>query len=301
MFSFFFINLPIFLIYSSFNFSEAQQLFWSGIHGTHYFDCSGVSCLATTLQPWDPSKYVATIEHAPYEPVESEKLYNEKAWMTAAFSDFLAEISDIDEPETCCGTNGQGCGKCLLVTNPDSENPDWSIVVMKTNRCPPWSNGCKHPNSNIDFMVPGFDNLQFSTANICGDRLRTILSKFESSILGDWYNYGSLSSQKYKCEFIKNEQLKKGCIFFTEWGWFSGNPKNLQASPVLCPQKFKDRVGNSFDKNGPVVQGSSQNEINKNSKKKCVERWGDCTSSGVTCCDAKYNCTFQNQWYSQCL
>ena len=63
-----------------------------------------------------------------------------------------------------------GCGKCLKIENPNAVNADWSVIAMKKNRCPPWSNGCSNNDPpHFDFAVPGYDNLQYSTANICGE------------------------------------------------------------------------------------------------------------------------------------
>ena len=110
--------------------------------------------------------------------------------MTGATSDFLTDLLGNDDG--CCGTDpdgGGGCGKCLLVTNPSAINSDWKVLVMKKNRCPPWSSGCSG-SAHLDFAVPGYDNLQFSTANICGQS-DTILSSSQSEICGSWWNQGS--------------------------------------------------------------------------------------------------------------
>ena len=32
--------------------------YWDGtLSATHFWDCNGAACDATTLQPWDPNKY----------------------------------------------------------------------------------------------------------------------------------------------------------------------------------------------------------------------------------------------------
>jgi len=95
---------------------------------------------------------------------------------------------------SCCGFDSAGgCGKCLLVRNPSAVNSDWTAVVMKKNECPPWSHGCETGNAHFDLAVPGYDNLQYSTANICGsgERDETYISKAQSAICGDWYMRGS--------------------------------------------------------------------------------------------------------------
>lgn len=41
---------------------------------------------------------------------------------------------------------------------------------MKTNRCPPWATGCSNNDlPHIDVAVPGFDDLDYSLANICDE------------------------------------------------------------------------------------------------------------------------------------
>lgn len=111
--------------------------------------------------------------------------------MTGATNDYLSNLLNGDDG--CCGIDpdgGGGCGKCLLVTNPNAVNSHWKVLVMKKNRCPPWATGCGVQASHLDFAAPGFDNLQYSTANTCGNS-GTIFSQADSSVCGDWYNYGS--------------------------------------------------------------------------------------------------------------
>ena len=114
--------------------------------------------------------------------------------MTGAASDTLTQKLGADDG--CCGQDpdgGGGCGKCLLVTNPTAVNSHWKVLVMKKNRCPPWTNGCGNQDS-LDFAAPGYDNLDFSTANICGQS-DTYLSQADSSICGKWYVGGASSTQ----------------------------------------------------------------------------------------------------------
>ena len=141
---------------------------------THFWDCNGAACDSRTLQPFVPRNYRYSAQYAPLDPGDyGGSAYGERLWMTGAASDSLSTLLGADDG--CCGTDpdgGGGCGKCVLVRNPGAVNADWSAVVMKKNRCPPWSSGCEAGNVNLDVAVPGFDNLQFSTANICGARPR---------------------------------------------------------------------------------------------------------------------------------
>ena len=56
----------------------------------------------------------------------------------------------------------------MLLQNSNAVNADWLVLAMKKNRCPPWSYGCERPNVHFDLAAPGFDNAQYSTANVCG-------------------------------------------------------------------------------------------------------------------------------------
>jgi hypothetical protein len=140
------------------------------LKGTHFWDCAGGSCDAETLQPWDFSKYRYSTNYAPMDPHEygGPSSEGEKLWMTGAASDALSNL--MGPSHSCCGTDKGlgGCGQCVLVTNPTAVNSDWKAIVMKKNRCPPHSSGCGNGNVHLDLAVPGYDNLQFSTANICG-------------------------------------------------------------------------------------------------------------------------------------
>ena len=57
------------------------------------------------------------------------------------------------------GAGPGGCGKCVLVKNTNSAHPDWTAVVMKKNRCPPWSHGCGAGSVHMDIAVPAFLHL----------------------------------------------------------------------------------------------------------------------------------------------
>ena len=226
-----------------------------GLTATHYWDCNGQGCDARTLQPWDESKYVSSYKYAPTVVHPKDSVYGEKMWLTGAASDFLSDkmMEHDPTPETCCGISGgddKACGKCMLIRVPESNHPDWTAVVMKKNRCPPWSNSCQQPKANIDIAVPGFDNLQYSTANVCGQRQGT-MRQDQSTVLGDWYKHGKMADQKYKCDKLPKE-YRDGCKIFTEWGWYSGNPQNVEWKVVDCPKKFKDKIKGAFGPKGPI-------------------------------------------------
>ena len=94
--------------------------------------------------------------------------------MTGATSDYLSTL--LNGEDGCCGQDpdgGGGCGKCLLVQNHHAVNSDWKVIVMKKNRCPE----CSTTSAHMDFSVPGYDHLQYSRSNICGDEPDTDLSK----------------------------------------------------------------------------------------------------------------------------
>jgi len=234
-----------------------------GLKSTHYWDCSGQGCDAGALKPWDKSKYVSPPEYAPMDPDKfGGSVYGEKIWMTGATSDAVGAILGPDANN--CGSDnggGGGCGQCLLVKNYQSNNKDWTVVIMRKNRCPPWSTGCGGGEFHMDFAVPGFDNLQYSTANICGAR-GTTLSRDQSAICG------STKPADCNCGRIPTHtpalrKMREGCELFKRWGWWSGTP-TLDWRPVPCPKKFVEQVqiGAAFGPKGPVTISFSDASFN---------------------------------------
>merc|ERR1719203_1120893 len=226
----------------------------SGMKLTHFWDCNGMGCDATTLQPWDEDKYVASPGYSPQDPNDfGGSVYGEKMWVVGAASDTLANMLGPDDG--CCGSDSDsmGCGKCALIRVPSATNSDWTALIMKKNRCPPHSNGCEIGNVHFDVAVPGYDNLDFSTANVCGKRANTgFASKEESAVLGDWYVQHQNTAQAVsRCGSLPSEFLK-GCELFSEWGWTRGDPP-AEFRVVDCPSAFKDYVADQFDANGVVT------------------------------------------------
>merc|ERR1740123_1533677 len=137
---------------------------------THYWDCNGQGCDAGTLQPWNPSSYLSPPGYGPQDPNDfGGPIYGEQMWLTGGASDALSQLMGADD--ACCGQDLNdggvgGCGKCLLVQNPQSLHPDWKAIVMKKNRCPPWTHLCASGKPHFNIAVPGFDDLQFSTAHV---------------------------------------------------------------------------------------------------------------------------------------
>jgi len=242
-----------------------------GLHGTHYWDCNGQGCDASHLSPWDQGKYVSPPEYAPLDPEKfGGSLYGEKIWMTGATSDAVSDILGPDAND--CGTDnggGGGCGQCLMVKNYASNNKHWTVVIMRKNRCPPWSAGCGGGEFHMDFAVPGFDNLQYSTANICGNP-GTTLSKDQSKICG------GTKPADCNCAQIPTHtdalrKMREGCELFKKWGWWSGTP-TLDWRPVPCPKKFVEQVklGAAFGPKGPVTIQVTDNRTVRFSKNNLV-------------------------------
>jgi len=234
---------------------------WKGgdMKMTHYWDCNGQGCDAATLQPWMESRYISPPGYGPQDPNDfGGPLYGEKMWLTGAASDALSKLMGADDG--CCGSDLNdggvgGCGKCLLVQNPDSAHPDWTAVVMKKNRCPPNSNGCGAGQPHFDIAAPGFDNLQFSTANVCGSRPKTGLSKQQSAVLGSWYN--TRCKDTAECAYLCDQlppAFQKSCRLFASWGWKRGDPSTVKYRAVPCPPKFQEHVGSQFGPNGATPQ-----------------------------------------------
>jgi len=163
------------------------------------------------------------------------------------------------DDDGCCGGDQNddgvgGCGKCLLVQNPDSVNPEWTAVVMKTSRCPPETNGCAHGSVHMDFAVPGHDNLKYSTAAVCGSETRreTYIDAKAATVCGDWSVPCNCS--KIPADTAATAMLRSGCELFTEWGWTNGNP-HLDYKMVPCPAAFMERVSSAFGRDG-VLPGN---------------------------------------------
>jgi len=101
----------------------------------------------------------------------------------------------------------------------------------------------------MDFAVPGFDNLQYSTANVCGSRPGTGLSKDQSGICA----HGP--PHTCNCHGIPGHlpKMKKGCELFKAWGWHTGTP-HLDWRPVPCPKGFVKKIQAAFTKDGPPAR-----------------------------------------------
>lgn len=223
----------------------------SDMQMTHYWDCNGQSCDSSTLNPWDQSKYRSSPGYAPVDPNSlGGSIYGEKLWVTGAANDALSKYLGVSDG--CCGRSEQGgCGKCLLVQNPSAVNADWTVLVMKKNRCPPWANGCDSNSHHFDIAAPGFDNLQYSTANICGQSKTGFGSQQQSAVVGGWWNsHSNTKDAKYLCDQIDDSRLRQGCKLFAEWGWQSGAPSGIRFKPVACPARFKEHIGSQFGSKG---------------------------------------------------
>merc|ERR1719450_326950 len=225
----------------------------SGMKLTHFWDCNGMGCDATTLQPWDMDKYVASPGYSPQDPNDfGGPVYGEKMWVVGAASDTLASM--LGDDDSCCGSDTQsvGCGKCALIRVSSATNAEWTALIMKKNRCPPNSNGCEAGNVHFDVAVPGYDNLQYSTANVCGERSGTgFASRQDSAVLGDWYeSFPNTAQAASRCSNLP-AQFQKGCQLFSEWGWTRGDP-GAEYQVVECPAAFKNYVADQFDANGVV-------------------------------------------------
>merc|ERR550539_284015 len=223
-----------------------------GVKLTHFWDCNGMACDAPTLQPWDLDKYVASPGYSPQNPDNhGGAVYGEKMWLVGAASDSLSEL--LGEHDPCCGTSSEssGCGKCVLLRVGGAVNNEWTALVMKKNRCPPWSNGCEAGNLHFDIAAPGYDNLQHSTANVCGLRDNTgFASQEASAALGDWYNqFGNTAEAGASLCSTLPPQFQEGCELFSTWGWTAGDPQ-AEYRVVDCPEAFKAHVAAQFDANG---------------------------------------------------
>lgn len=218
---------------------------------THYWDCNGQSCDATVLSPWDENKYVSPPGYGPQDPEDfGGSKYGEKMWLTGAASDVLSNLMGEDDP--CCGSNRVGgCGRCLLIQNPHALQNNWTVLVMKKNRCPPSSAGCASNKPHFDIAAPGFDNLRWSTANVCGIREGTgFTSQMQSEALGNWWDRCPNTAEcKHLCDALPRA-FQRGCKLFASWGWTRGDPADVKFKAVECPSAFKAHISSLFGSNG---------------------------------------------------
>jgi len=236
-----------------------SEIAWnSGLQGTTFWDCNGAGCDAVLIKPTFVQKlFIYAAPYAPSNP-RATSMYGERLWLTGAASDTLAEMMGPDA--ACCGSDkdSSACGRCLLVRNPTAVNSNWTAVIMKKSRCPPESKGCEAGKVHMDIAVPGYENIEFSTANVCGSRSRedTFISKREAGTCADWKTLGvSSMDQGCTCHGIPNTtveqaRLREGCEVFTQWGWTSGAPQ-LEYVPVDCPKEFVEIVEEAFGGKGP--------------------------------------------------
>ena len=91
--------------------------------------------------------------------------------------------------------------------------------------CPPWSNGCGDGEPHFDVAAPGFDNLQWSTANVCADPDRPgtgFETKAQSEAVGNWWTECSnIAECEHKCEELP-ASFQKMSKLFASWGWKVG-------------------------------------------------------------------------------
>mmetsp|Transcript_11145 Transcript_11145/g.22208 ORF Transcript_11145/g.22208 Transcript_11145/m.22208 type:complete len:342 (+) Transcript_11145:303-1328(+) len=275
---------------------------------THYWDCSGQACDSRTLQPWDYDKYRSPPGYAPQDPDDfGGSLYGEKVWVTAAIMNI-----DLGPDDPCCGKDDfEGCGKCLLISNPDSIHPEWTVLAMKKNTGGIGLITWPH----VDINAPGYDDLDFSWANICGEQ-GTGLSQQESSSLGKWYNDydNARDAGEALCGNLPAEYAK-GCKLFSDWGWTGGMTKRAKFKHVECPEPYKEFISGLFDENGvvggppgtpptPAVPETASPTKSPTSPPDvaCGKVWEQCggRNFGDRCCVPGTSCVFGNEWYSQC-
>jgi len=227
-----------------------------------------MGCDSTTLKWVDDEQYKNDYLSAPgYRPQDPQQhggpsIHGEKMWLVGAASDTLA-TTVLGKGDACCGRDNDstGCGTCLLVQDPGAKHSDWTAIVMKKNRCPPESNGCEPGNLHLDIAVPGFDNLDVSTANICSLREGTgFANRKDSAILGDWYDQTTCAEGCSLADPVHIElcgrlpaEFVQGCKLFASWGWTSGAP-TVRYKKVESPAKFVEGVEGLFNETG-IVHG----------------------------------------------
>ena len=166
-----------------------MRTWFTGLTASHFWDCNGAGCDATTLQPWDPSRYAFSPFYAPQDPaLHGGSVYGESLWLTGAASEALAAL--LGDDAACCGRDdnddGGGCGKCLLVRSPSALQGNATALVMKKSHCPPSNPLCGTGKAHFDIAVPGFDYSEASLAHVCAsaERAETYLTSAEAQSCG---------------------------------------------------------------------------------------------------------------------
>lgn len=105
---------------------------------------------------------------------------------------------------------------------------------------------------HLDIAAPGFDNLQYSTANVCGKKAGTgFESQAASEALGRWYEKCQDTAECIDLCAELEPGMRKGCQLFARWGWKRGDPKNVKFAAVECPSAFVKHIGSLFGADGP--------------------------------------------------
>ena len=266
--------------------------------GDHVWDCNGGGCDSNTLKPWNSRKYRYSPLYAPLDPKDyGGSVYGEKMWMTGAASHSLSYLLGNDDG--CCGRDSYGvggCGKCMLISNPSSEHPDWKVIVMKKNQCPPEATGCEIGKVHIDIAVPGFGNTGYDW-NICGES-GTYMTKQQSAVCGNWFRKGSSTTSGCDCSSIPYP-LRKSCELFKSWGWKKVFPDLIIHKVVDCPAEYESIISKAFDRNGVTYQGGGNycNWNGCNGHKQSNNDW--CHASKSNCegsCQGEY-CDVKGSFY----
>lgn len=253
------------------NLRGLQSFTWDGtLKTTHYWDCNGQDCDSKTVPAieetpgnwvWQSQLFSASPLYAPLDPNDygGPSVYGEKFWATGAANDDLAELLG---PDVACGTSDLspgGCGKCLLVQNANAVNSDWKVMVMKKNRCPPYSPGCEAGNLHLDIAVPGYDDTRFSTGNVCagnpaGQHRDNVFGMTwdTSSSCSRWYEGNDNTQDGCDCTSVTTAHgLQKGCRLFSDWGWKASATIQLSYKVVACPSAFISVIEGAFSPAGP--------------------------------------------------
>jgi len=182
---------------------------------------------------------------------------------------------------------------------------------MKKNRCPPYSTGCEAGKVHLDIAVPGYDDLRYSTGNVChGDpagwnsnhgrpRENTFgMTRDSSSSCSLWYNGHGSTQTGCDCNRVTADYgLKAGCQLFTEWGWKAAPSHQLNYKIVDCPAKFKAIIANAFSANGPSAIAVITTATTTPSS--CAAMGTNCRSSKC-CVHAALTCYEKNPYWASC-
>jgi hypothetical protein len=183
--------------------------------------------------------------------------------------------------------NGEGCGKCYLLTAPAGGK----MIVKINNQCPGSSNPTCRGN-HFDVAVPGFDYGPASQSNVC----QTAPQNCDPSVNSGVCANGAIDA--CDCSSVGSDPLlQEGCRLFQALPW--GDNPDVQFEETSCPSSA-DVFATNFTSN--VARGNlrASAAARRTCENKEYDQCGGKDWTGATCCPDGLVCAKESDYYSQC-